>query len=645
MVLAVVDGHLDVVHPVARDRARLEDLADPLLHRGNELRRDDPAHDVVDELEALPAPLRLDPQEDLAELPGAAGLLLVAVVPLGGGGDRLAVRDARRAGLHLDVVALLHPLEHHSKVQLPETADHRLAGRGAVLDLEARVFGRQLREGVGELLLVSAGLRLDGKPVHRLGQGHRRRPRHVAARGVQHRSVADLVHLRDGADVARHAFVDLHVVLALEAKEVSHLEGLAPVVDVELGVAGHRAGVDAERGELADEGVDGHPEDLRHHRGVGVGLDLDRVSVRGGERPRVRFGRARHEPGEHVEQQLDAGPRSRRDEAHRNEVPLPERGPERAAELVRGDLSLLQELLHQLLVHLHRLVHDPALRFLDGGELGGGGRIGVEEAVDDLLAAGGREVDGETLGPEHLLEARDEGREVEVRRVDLVHDDEAREAAGRRRLHHPAGGGLDPGPRVDDDGGRLHRGEGGKGPPEEVRIPRGVHEGDVGRIVVETRDRVPQRLLVGALLGLVVAYRGALLHRARGPDGPRRRQQRLDDRGLAAAAVPDDRDVANLPRGVIRHPGSPMRSRRRTVEYIPRRPLRKTHSGANRSPTRWTVSRGARGAGTPASASPRGGFGCAGTRTRPAPSGRARRAERRPRPRGSPAGRRARRRG
>ena len=440
-----------------------------------------------------------------------------------------------------------------------------------------------------------------------------------------------------------------------------HLEGLAPVVDVELGIPGHRAGVDAERGEPADEGVDGHPEDLRQHPRLGIGLDLHGGAVGIGERRRVRVGRARHEPGEHVEQQADPRAGGRGDEAHGNEVPRAERGPERGAELVGGDFPLIEVGLHQRLVHFHRLVHHPALRLLDRGELGGGGRVGVEEAVHHLLPAGRRQAEGKALRAEDLLKVPEERREVQVRRIDLVHDDEAREAARGRRLHHPAGGGLDAGPRVHDHRGGLHRGEGGQRPAEEVRIPGRVDEADVGRIVGETRDRVPQRLLVRPFLGLVVAGRGALLHRAGGGDGSRRRQQRLDERGLAAAAVADDRDVADLPRGVIRHPVSPVRSRRRTVEYIRRlharnrrkspgtrggsapparsaRPLRP----AGRKAGRGAVSRGVPGEDNPASASPRGGCGCARTRTHRAPPDRARRAGRRRKSPDSRCGRRAR---
>ena len=60
-----------------------EHLLDALLHRRNELVRDHAALGLVDELEAGAARQRLDSQRHLAELAGAAGLLLVPVEALG----------------------------------------------------------------------------------------------------------------------------------------------------------------------------------------------------------------------------------------------------------------------------------------------------------------------------------------------------------------------------------------------------------------------------------------------------------------------------------------------------------------------------------------------------------------------------------
>jgi hypothetical protein len=67
----------------ADDHTGCERVVDAALDRADELVRDRAAEHVVDELEALAAPARLDPQEHLGELPGAAGLLLQPEVALG----------------------------------------------------------------------------------------------------------------------------------------------------------------------------------------------------------------------------------------------------------------------------------------------------------------------------------------------------------------------------------------------------------------------------------------------------------------------------------------------------------------------------------------------------------------------------------
>ena len=83
VVLAVVDDHAHVLQRIAGDRAAVQHLAHAFLHRGHELAGDGAALDLVDELEAAAARQRFDAQEHLAELAGAAGLLLVAVVAFG----------------------------------------------------------------------------------------------------------------------------------------------------------------------------------------------------------------------------------------------------------------------------------------------------------------------------------------------------------------------------------------------------------------------------------------------------------------------------------------------------------------------------------------------------------------------------------
>ena len=85
VVLAVVDDHAHVLERVAGDGAAVQHLAHAFLDRRHELAGDGAALDLVDELEAAAARQRLDAQEHLAELAGAAGLLLVAMVAFGAG--------------------------------------------------------------------------------------------------------------------------------------------------------------------------------------------------------------------------------------------------------------------------------------------------------------------------------------------------------------------------------------------------------------------------------------------------------------------------------------------------------------------------------------------------------------------------------
>ena len=77
VVRAVVERDAHVLHRIPRDVPLLHGFAHALLDRGDEVARDHPADDLVDELEAFAARQRLDLEPAIAELAAAAGLLLV----------------------------------------------------------------------------------------------------------------------------------------------------------------------------------------------------------------------------------------------------------------------------------------------------------------------------------------------------------------------------------------------------------------------------------------------------------------------------------------------------------------------------------------------------------------------------------------
>ncbi len=125
---AVEDRGAEIDHRVAGQEAAEPRVLDALLDRRDELPRDRAAEDVVDELEVAAARQRLEPDLAVAELPVAAGLLLVAAVRLGRRGDRLAVGDARQLEVDLDAEPALQLRDGDLDVRLALAGEQQLLG-------------------------------------------------------------------------------------------------------------------------------------------------------------------------------------------------------------------------------------------------------------------------------------------------------------------------------------------------------------------------------------------------------------------------------------------------------------------------------------------------------------------------------------
>ena len=405
-MLAVVDDAADVHHRIPGDGAGAQHLAHALFDRGDELPWNRSALDLVDELEPAAARHRLDAQEHLAELAGAAGLLLVAVMALGVGGDRLAVGDARRPRVDVELVDLAQALQQHAQMQLAEAVDDGLVGVRHMLDLQARVFIDQLLQDLPHALVVAAALGLDRQPVHGDGEVQRLQVDMVILSGiVQHRIEVDLVDLGHRADVARLAALHLDMVLALQHEQVPHLEGLAAIADVELAVFGDGALVDAEDAHLADVRVDRDLEHMRDHvlGRVGVGVHRLRVGALAlQEFRRVAFARMRQQLDHHVEQLGHAGPAARGDEAHRDQMALAQRLLQRGMQLAGIDVAIVEVAVDEGRIDFDHLLDQRAVRRIDRAEVGMA--LAVVEAVHHLAAATIGQVQRQALLAESLAD-------------------------------------------------------------------------------------------------------------------------------------------------------------------------------------------------------------------------------------------------
>ena len=108
-----------------------------------------------------------------------------------------------------------------------------------------------------------------------------------------------------------------------------------------------------------------------------------------GEQRRVALGRVGGELDQDIEQLGHARAGARGDEADGEQMPFAQRLFERRVQLLRRDLALLEVERHQRFVDFDDLVDQGAMGFGDRGEIRVAG--GVEEAVDDALAAVRRE--------------------------------------------------------------------------------------------------------------------------------------------------------------------------------------------------------------------------------------------------------------
>jgi hypothetical protein len=116
-----------------------------------------------------------------------------------------------------------------------------------------------------------------------------------------------------------------------------------------------------------------------------------------------------------------------------------------------------QIFLHHIFIHLHDLIENRRMAAPHGIEVTLA--IGVQQALDDRFASARWEIDGQALRPEHGANLIDQSRQIQVRQIDLVDDDRARQVARSRRLHHPPCHQFDAALGVDDDRHRLHGGQ------------------------------------------------------------------------------------------------------------------------------------------------------------------------------------------
>lgn len=102
----------------------------------------------------------------------ASRLLLVPAMGLGFCRDSLSVANTRWFQVHLDAKAPPQLSDRHLDMQLTLAGEQLLVGLWIAREADAGIFFEEAMHGSVNLVLVAAGLRLDGIGEDRLGKRH-----------------------------------------------------------------------------------------------------------------------------------------------------------------------------------------------------------------------------------------------------------------------------------------------------------------------------------------------------------------------------------------------------------------------------------------------------------------------------------------
>ena len=410
MVLAVVDGHLDVLHGVAGNGALGHHTANAFLDGRKILLGHGAAERVINEFEPVHQSLRsfldrLDAKIHLTKLPRSTGLLLVAVVPFSLAGNGLLVGDLRRPSVHFDSVSILQKLQLRPQVQFANTPDDQFLGRRVPLDRKCGIFQAHFGKRIAQFGLGALGRGFDRKTEHWLGQTDRVHCDPTAVVQMQDIVVPDLVDLGDRHDIAGNRRVDFLVVLAAVVIQVREPDTLATIADLGARRVIERTLMDPEKAQLSNKRIGGDLEAVTNRRTGIVCLHIDAFATIGGDTlkwPGVAFRRVGEQPSDLPHQFSNSNLLASGGEAHWDEMSLPHGKTEWLKKLVWREFARFKVLLHEFLIHFYDLINQLGVKIGNTAEIGF--TLGFLETPNDRSTPIAGKVDRAALASEDLLD-------------------------------------------------------------------------------------------------------------------------------------------------------------------------------------------------------------------------------------------------
>src|SRR5690606_5505860 len=244
---------LDVHHREAGEHAVRQGFLQALVDRRDEFARHGAALDGVDEFVALAGFVRLELDPHVTVLATTAGLLGELAFLLHRLADGFAVGHLRGAHVGFTVEFALHAIDDDFEVQLAHAGDDGLAGFFVGTHAEGRIFLSQTTQGDAHLLLVALGLGFDSNVDHRLREFHALENDRLV-QITQGFTGRDVLQTDGGGDVAGAHFFDLVAIVGAHLHQTADTFLLALDGVINGSTLLEHARVNADEGELTDEG-------------------------------------------------------------------------------------------------------------------------------------------------------------------------------------------------------------------------------------------------------------------------------------------------------------------------------------------------------------------------------------------------------
>ena len=509
MVSAVFQGGLDADHREACQVAVLHSVLDTSVDGRNIFLRNAATGNGILECVGCGLALfqglwvrvvRLDGADNLCELAGTTGLLLVGVFHgLNLLADGLTVCNLRVTDVCLDLELALHAVNQNVEVELAHAADNGLAGLFIQFNGEGWVLSSKLLNGVTQLLLVSLGLRLNGNLDNRIREVHGLEDDLVilVTQGV---TGGGLLQANNCVDVAGVCLLNRVLLVGVHLEKFTDALLLALGGVHNLGTRGDLAGVHADEVQLAEERVSCNLEGQRgegrlHGRLTGelVVLVADLVADNLANVQRVR-----QEVNNSVQQRLHALVTVSGTAVNRVNLRVDGQLTDAGFELVNGQLLATEVLLHELFVGLSNGLNQllavlcslvlEVLRDLLVGRLSTGLDLAapgdslhvqqVNDAVEVILSAD-RQLHNQRLSAQTVNNGGDGVVEVCAQLVHLVDEADTRDVVLSSLTPHLLGLRLNAFLTVEDGDGTIENTEGTLNLNGEVNVTRGVDDVDL----------------------------------------------------------------------------------------------------------------------------------------------------------------------